>query len=261
MWTLITGAGSGIGRALSFELAEMGHDLILAGRTGSKLAEVAEAIAHRWPQSQVVTQRVELADSASTRELATKVCAVTDSLGGFVHCAGTGEPAADLASLDLADFQKALAVNVSAPLLLVQSLLPVLAGNKPAARVVMIGAGMDTQAQPGTGSYGISKMALRRLVQQLAVEFGALADGPVVSLFQPGLVDTPGIRDHIRQATALALPHAGWLNERLDAGDCLSAEQAASALAFTLSELPGSEFNNGVFSARDLVDSLSFSAS
>ncbi|WP_166254980.1 SDR family oxidoreductase [Marinobacter salicampi] len=261
MWTLITGAGSGIGRALALQLAEMGHDLILAGRTESKLAEIAGQIGRDWPQRTVVTQAVELADPGSTHELAAKVCTVTDRLGAFIHCAGAGEPAGDLAGLALSDFQEALAVNLTAPLLLSKSLLPVLTGNDPSARVVMIGAGMDTQAQTGTGSYGISKMALRRLVQQLAVEFGALADGPLVSLFQPGLVDTPGIRDHVRKASALGLPHASWLSDRLEAGDCLSAEQAASALAYTLSDLPRSEFNGGVFRAGELVDSLSFSAS
>ena len=102
----------------------------------------------------------------------------------------------------------------------------------------MIGAGMDKHAQPGTGSYGISKMALRRLVRQMSVEFDTMPDGPVVSLFQPGLVDTPGIRSHIKKAGDLNLPHAEWLAGRLEAGECLTAEQAANMLASAMVDRP-----------------------
>lgn len=57
------------------------------------------------------------------------------------------------------------------------------------------------------------------------------------------------------------LPHAEWLNRRLSSGDCLTAEQAASALAFTLNQVPESDFHGAVFNGADLVDSLSFAAS
>lgn len=261
MWTLITGAGSGIGRALALELAPRGHNLILAGRTVQKLEDVAETVRAEGPDCELMTLEVDLADPESTRNLAHQVGDAVDHLSAFVYCAGVGEPAADFASLGLIDFQEALAVNVSAPLLLTQSLLPLLKGGDPASRIVMIGAGMDKHAQPGTGSYGISKMALRRLVRQMSVEFDTMPDGPVVSLFQPGLVDTPGIRSHIKKAGDLNLPHAEWLAGRLKAGECLTAEQAASALAFTLNQVPESDFHGAVFNGADLVDSLSFAGS
>lgn len=261
MWGLITGAGSGIGRALALELAAGGYDLILSGRTAPKLEQVAETIRHKKPECQVMTLPVDFADPVSTRDLANRVCNSVDRLSAFVYCAGAGEPAADFANMELIDFQEALAVNVSAPMLLTQSLLPVLEGSDPASRIVMVGAGMDKHVQPGTGSYGISKMALRRLVQQMSVEFEAMPGGPVVSLFQPGLVETPGIRSHIEKAGKLNLPHAKWLAGRLKAGECLTAEQAASVLAFTLNQVPESDFHGAVFSGSELVDSLSFAGS
>ena len=117
MWTLITGAGSGIGRALALELAAQGHDLILAGRTVSKLEEVATKLRVEAPDREVMTLQVDLADPESTRDLAQQVSDAVDRLSAFVYCAGVGEPAADFASLGLIDFQEALAVNVSAPML------------------------------------------------------------------------------------------------------------------------------------------------
>lgn len=261
MWTLITGASSGIGRALALELGQQGHNLLLSGRDKSRLSQVAETIREQSPESRCEILPADLSDPGSTRELAARIGDVVERLDAFVYCAGIGEPAPDFASLELIDFQEALAVNVSAPLLLCQQLLPLMRGGDVASRIVMIGAGMDKQAQPGTGSYGISKMALRRLVRQMAVEFDTMADGPVVSLFQPGLVDTPGIRKHIAKAETLDLPHGRWLAGRLDAGECLTAEQAASALVFTLRQVPDSDFHGAVFNGRDLVDSLSFAAS
>lgn len=261
MWTLITGASSGIGRALALELGQQGHHLMLSGRDKGRLTAVADAIRDQSPGCRVELLPADLSDPASTRDLAHQVGETVERLDSFVYCAGIGEPAPDFASLELIDFQEALAVNVSAPMLLCQQLLPLMRGGEAASRIVMIGAGMDKQAQPGTGSYGISKMALRRLVRQMAVEFDTMAEGPVVSLFQPGLVDTPGIRKHIARAEDLNLPHARWLSGRLEAGECLTAEQAASALAFTLRQVPDSDFHGAVFNGRDLVDSLSFAAS
>ena len=255
MWTLITGAGSGIGRALALELASRGHNLILAGRTASRLEEVAAAIQRDSPASDVMIEPVDLADPASTRALARRVMATARQLSTFVYCAGVGEPAADFASMEFADFQQALAVNVSAPMLLTQSLLPVFTGGTEASRIVMVGAGMDKHVQPGTGSYGISKMALRRLVEQLAVEFEGMENGPLVSLFQPGLVDTPGIRTHTQSAANMKLPHADYLRQRLDSGKCLTAGQAALALALSLTRVSDRDFHGSVFKASDLLDS------
>ena len=255
MWTLITGAGSGIGRALALELASRDHNLILAGRTESKLEEVASAIQQSSPASEVVIQPVELAEPSSVQVLAKRVTETVHHLSAFVYCAGVGEPAADFASMEFADFQQALAVNVSAPMLLTQSLLPVLTGGTEASRIVMVGAGMDKHVQPGTGSYGISKMALRRLVEQLTVEFEGMENGPLVSLFQPGLVDTPGIRAHTQRAGELQLPHADYLRQRLDSGECLTVGQAALALALSVTRVSDRDFHGSVFRASDLLES------
>jgi len=261
MWALITGAGSGIGRALAWELAGQGYDLVIAGRTDTHLSQVASEIRGIYQQRTVETACVDFSDPLQSKVLAQRVKNLTDHLEVLVHCAGAGEPAADFATLDYDDFQRAMAVNVSAPMLLVQALLPLLSGHEPASRIVVIGAGMDKRVQPGTGSYGISKMALRRLMLQLSVEFDAIPQGPVISLFQPGLVDTPGIRRHREKAAHLGLPHVQWLSDNLEKGDCLTAEQAASALTYTLCQLPESEFHGAVLHAPELVDALFFSGS
>lgn len=261
MQTLITGASSGLGRALALELASEGHRLFLVGRNASRLDDLVQEIHRDFQHVDVVTEITDLSVPEQCRQLAVRIAKETIRLDFLVHCAGAGEPAADFASLDFRDFQEAMAVNVSAPMLLTQSLLPLLTGHEPASRIVMVGAGMDKRVQPGTGSYGISKMALFRLMLQLSVEFDSIKRGLVISLFQPGLVDTPGIHDHVEKAKILGLPHAQWLKDRLKNANCLTAEQAASALAFTLLQVPESDFHGSVFHAPELVDSLFFTGS
>ncbi|MGM0449401.1 MAG: SDR family NAD(P)-dependent oxidoreductase [Pseudomonadota bacterium] len=261
MKTLIVGAGSGIGRALAFEMAARGHDLILAGRARSKLDEVASGIRAEHTSIDVTALTVDLADTGECQGFCSELLALTHKINNLVYCAGVGEPSADFASLDPADLQKALAVNATAPATLIHGLLPILSGNHPLSRIVLMGAGVDRRIQPGTLSYGVSKMALRRLFEQLSVELKPDQGAPAVSLLQPGLVDTQGLQDHLSKARLLNLPHATWLKQRLSAGDCLSPEQAASVIAYTLDDVPVMDFHGQVFHGPDLADSLFFSAS
>lgn len=261
MQTLIIGAGAGIGRALALEMAARGHDLILVGRTGWKLDQVADRVRTGHPTTHLTTRVVDLVDMAQCQRLCSELSATVNGIRNVIFCAGAGEPAAGFAGLDPADLQQALTVNTTAPATLIQGLLPVMSGNHPLSRIVLMGAGMDRRIQPGTLSYGVSKMALRRLFEQLSAELIPDQGDPAISLMQPGLVDTPGIQDHMSKAALMELPHAAWLNQRLTQGDCLSAEQAALAIAYTLDDVPISDFHGQIFHGEDLVDSLSFDAS
>ena len=134
-------------------------------------------------------------------------------------------------------------MNVTAPLALTQAFLPLLRRAAP-ARVLLVGAGIADRAQPGTGIYGITKKALARLFEQMVTDFEheGPADLPAVALFQPGLVDTEGLRDHIAAAEACDLPHAAWLDQALGQGQARSPDEAAEAMAALL-DLPGERFH------------------
>jgi 3-oxoacyl-[acyl-carrier protein] reductase len=261
MQTMIVGAGSGIGRALAFEMAGRGHDLILAGRTQGHLEDIASQVSSRHNSIEVAIRRLDLVETEQCQALCSELRSTTERINNFIYCAGVGKPAGGFRDFNPADLQEALTINTVAPTTLMHGLLPVLSGDHPLSRIVLIGAGMDRRIQPGTLSYGVSKMALRRIFEQLSVELVPDEGDPAVSLFQPGLVDTPGIRDHLSKARFFNLPHAGWLDQRLKSGDSMSAEQAASAIAHTLHEVPITDFHGTVFHGADLVDTLSFSAS
>ncbi|KAF0280422.1 SDR family oxidoreductase [Spiribacter aquaticus] len=244
---VITGAGSGIGAALAVELADRGLSVALIGRrrdalerTCASLPEGATGfvlpgdIAIRDDRQRLITKLGERLEPTGAR------------LRYLVHNAGVGEPATGIEGIDPDDLAQALAVNVTAPLALTQGLLPLLRAAYP-SRVLMVGAGIADRPQPGTGSYGISKKALARLFEQLTMEFARSAvTEPDVALFQPGLVDTPGIRTHLEAARRCGLPHVDYLDQALAAGQSRSAEAVAGAMAEALIDMSTEHFAGAV---------------
>ena len=171
-----------------------------------------------------------------------------------MHCAGAGDPAADFAAMRPKALEEAIAVNVTAALDLTQRLLPLLL-EAPQSRLMLVGAGIADRPQPGTGVYGISKQALARLFEQMKVDFEHQAESgrPALALFQPGLVDTEGLRDHVARAERCRLPHAAWLKARLEDGDALLAGQAADAMVRALLDLERDAFHGQILHARELL--------
>jgi len=78
----------------------------------------------------------------------------------------------------------------------------------------------------------------------------------LVALFQPGLVDTEGLRAHLAAARTCGLPHAAWLAERLAGGDAQTPEATAAAMADALLRLPCSDFHGAELRPDDLARCL-----
>lgn len=249
-WALITGAGSGIGAALAQALSARGVGVVLVGRRADRLSAVQEQLAG--------AALVVPADIASAQDrarllaaVAARLTAANGQLRHLVHNAGIGLPSPDLAGTDPAGLEHAFAVNVTAPLALTQAFLPALRRAAP-ARILMVGAGIADRAQPGTGIYGITKKALARLFEQMVTDFAreAQTDLPAIALFQPGLVETEGLRDHVAAAQACDLPHAAWLDAALRDGQAQSATEVAGAMAAALLDLPAADFHGEVLRPR-----------
>lgn len=174
---MVTGAGSGIGRAIARALAAEGMRLVLVGRSAERLHEVGREVG-----GQAAVVPADLATPAGLADAASHAGGALDLL---VHSAGafhagrvTDTPAADWARLD--------ALNVHAPVLLTASCLGAL--RAATGQVVFINstAGLRTG---GGGAYGAGKHALRAAVDALRQEVNG--DGiRVLSIF-PGRTDTP----------------------------------------------------------------------
>jgi NAD(P)-dependent dehydrogenase (short-subunit alcohol dehydrogenase family) len=176
---LVTGAGSGIGRAIALALAREGLNLVLVGRDRHKLGAVAGEAA--------TPVRMVTADLATTEGLNVVVDAVGDRLHVIVHCAG-GYLREPIASLSANAWRPLEELNVRAPILLVAGCL----GRLRAAQgqVVFINSTAAlSSGSPGLAAYAASKHALKAAADVLRQEVNPYGIR-VLSIF-PGRTDTP----------------------------------------------------------------------
>jgi NAD(P)-dependent dehydrogenase (short-subunit alcohol dehydrogenase family) len=151
---VVTGASSGIGRAIAEALAEAGADLVLVGRDEARLHEAIDAVLARGAEAEPVV--VELtADEAP----AMIVAAAVERFGGvqiLVNCAGIFEPQ-PFETQPLESFDRQMAVNVRAPFALTQAALPYL---RPGGAVVNISSIAGHAGFPQSAAYCASKGAI-----------------------------------------------------------------------------------------------------
>lgn len=162
---LITGAGSGIGRALAIAAAREGMDLVLVGRRQAALDETRA----RLPDS--VRVQVVQADITGAADRARLVAILRQSFGRLdllVHNAGT-QWAGRLGDMEDGALEAMLRTNVQAPIALTRDLMPCLAAAAP-SRVVFVGSMFGDIAFPLFGAYSASKAAIRGFAEALRRE-------------------------------------------------------------------------------------------
>ena len=135
---LLTGATSGLGRAVAGKLAEEQGRLILHGRDPGRLGQLADELADAQADIDVV--QADLSDLNQVKQLAEKVAELTDHLDVLVHNAGVGKGADDTRQLSADGYELRLAVNHLAPFVLTQRLLPLLETAAP-SRIVNVASG------------------------------------------------------------------------------------------------------------------------
>ena len=178
---LITGASSGIGRALTLALAHTEASLHLVGRNSATLAELARQ-ARSWG-AQAQTYRLELTDDDAVTRFAETFAAPLDVL---VHSAGTVSLGA-LKNASVADFDAQYRLNVRAPYLLTQLFLERL--ERTHGQIVFINSGAGLGARAEWGQYAATKHALKAVADSLRAELAGT--GVRVMSVYPGRTASP----------------------------------------------------------------------
>jgi len=182
--TVVTGASSGIGRAVALALAAQRATVCLVGRDRDRLADVAGAAGLTSPR--VLIQQADLSREAEVQQLAGRLRAELTSIDILVHSAGVFRSGA-FTSAAPEDFDCLYHVNARAPYRLTQALLPLLRASR--GQVVFINSSAALGGATGNGLYTASKHALRALADSLRQEVNA--DGIRVLSVYPGRVATP----------------------------------------------------------------------
>jgi NADP-dependent 3-hydroxy acid dehydrogenase YdfG len=162
---LVTGASSGVGRAISAALAHQCEEMYLVGRDPVRLAETA-AITRDF--SQVRNCPVDLTDEESIRALQCQIEGESGRLDVLVHSAGIfSQSRLDEARIE--DFDRQYAINVRVPYMLTQRLLPLLEAARGQVVFLNSSAGL-TAKRAEIGQYAATKHALRAIADSLREE-------------------------------------------------------------------------------------------
>jgi NADP-dependent 3-hydroxy acid dehydrogenase YdfG len=158
---VITGASSGIGRALAVALANEQARLHLLGRDASKLESLRQELS--TTTEAITVYAFDLADDARVKHFAEQL----GTLDVLIHSAGVVK-LAPLAEAAIEDFDWHYRVNVRAPYLLTQLLLDKLSASQ--GDIVFVNSGAGLSAKASWSQYAASKFALRAIADSLRAE-------------------------------------------------------------------------------------------
>lgn len=183
-WVIVTGASSGIGRAIAVELGRRSARLVLIGRNEDRLRETAALL----PAD---AARVVVQDLHQIEALQTLVGDHARDYGrvyGLCHCAGTVETR-PLASFQAASFREMVDVNVIAALELARAVCRRTVMTEEGGALLFIASIYGLVGMPGQLVYSATKGALQSAARTMAIE---LARRRIrVNTLSPGLVHTP----------------------------------------------------------------------
>jgi NAD(P)-dependent dehydrogenase (short-subunit alcohol dehydrogenase family) len=202
---LVTGATSGIGRAVAFRLAADGADVIAVGRDAERGRRTVDEIAANGGRARFVS--ADISDPASVSALVEHAEEV-DILVNNAGLALWGPTDA----LDVEDFDALFATNVRGPYFLVAALAPRMA-RRGAGSIVNIGSMAGRVGLPGSAAYGATKAALESMTRAWATEFSP--HGVRVNSVAPGPTYTAAGTKEQMDAYAPSLP----LNRVADPGE------------------------------------------
>lgn len=186
---LVTGAGDGIGRAVSLALADHGATVILLGRTQDKLEAVYDEIKKRGgPEPALAPVNLEVATPADYAELAGLFEREFDRLDGLLHNASLLGEITPLDQYPTATWDSVMQVNLHAELQLTQALLPLMRNSEDAS-LVFTSSGVGRRARAFWGAYAVSKFAVEGMMQIFAQELDKTSPIRVNSI-NPGATRT-----------------------------------------------------------------------
>ncbi|MEV6217963.1 SDR family oxidoreductase [Nocardia sp. NPDC051833] len=188
---LITGASRGIGLGIANRLAQQGYSLTITARDADRLTAVAADL-RALGAPEVVAVAADMADEDGIARLLAEHADRYATLSALILNAGVGTAGA-LADSSMKRFDKTVAVNVRAPLQLVQGALPMLraaAAADPAhgAKVVALSSITGVYAEAGLAVYGAAKAAMISLLATLNAEESG--NGVTATAIAPAYVDT-----------------------------------------------------------------------
>ena len=189
---IVTGASSGIGRAIALALAAQGACPYIVGRNTDALREVTEAARRDSPKAQMY--RADLLREEDIQALVSDVERAHGKLDILVHCAGSISHG-ELANTSVSELDTLYRANVRGPYLLTQLALPLLRVGP--GQIVFINSSSGLRARARAGQFSATQHAMKAIADSLRDEVNA--DGIRVLNVFPGRTATPRTERLFRQ--------------------------------------------------------------
>ncbi len=166
---LVTGAGSGIGRAVSLGLQAAGYSVVLAGR---RAAELEATAAQGSPDGgEMLPVPADVSDPAQVRDLFAQTAAAFGRLDILFNNAGTNAPAVPMEDLSFEQWSQVLAVNLTGPFLCAQQAIRMMKAQKPSGgRIINNGSISAHVPRPRSAPYTASKHGITGLTRSIALD-------------------------------------------------------------------------------------------
>ena len=166
---LVTGAGSGIGRAVSLTLQKAGYSVVLAGRRAAELEKTAAAASAGGGKMLAVP--TDVSKPEAVRALFAKIGEVFGRLDVLFNNAGIGAPAVPLENLTWEQWNTVVGVNLHGPFLCAQEALRLMKAQQPrGGRIINNGSISAHTPRPNSTPYTATKHAITGLTKCLALD-------------------------------------------------------------------------------------------
>jgi NAD(P)-dependent dehydrogenase (short-subunit alcohol dehydrogenase family) len=226
---VVTGAGSGIGRAAALAVAARGARVSLVERDRAALSGTAGEL--EAAGAVVLAHHVDVSNEDEVRSAFDATDAAWAGIDAVVSAAGiTGAQGAGIGDVDLETWNRVIATNLTGTFLVSKH-----AAAKMIPRgqgvIVLVGSGAGVVRPSGSLAYGASKGGIHGFALSLAD--GLAADGVRLHLLSPGTVDTPLLRHMIEEGVAHGAPAEYAATLLAGAGD---ARGVGELIAFLVSD-------------------------
>ena len=239
MVAVVTGGGRGIGRGIALGLAAAGWQVAVLARSAHQLAETVDLSGGR-----ILAVTADVAQPPAVKAMAREVEEKLGLADLLVNNAATVDPLGPFLETDPGEWWRCQEVNVRGPMLCCRELLPGMIARR-AGRIINLVSGAGCQAFADLSAYVVSKTALIRFSEQLALELRP--HGVSVFPIRPGLVRTAMV-----EGARHRLP---FIQQLIDDGWEFTAEEVA-ALVLALASGRADSLSGRLFSVGDDVDEI-----
>ncbi len=179
---VVTGASSGIGRAIASRAATEGANVLAVGRRRDALEELAAA------HERIRPHVTDLTDEDGARGMISAALSAFGGLDGIVHAAGTVRRNEDLRETSDAELVEHLNQNLVVSMRVAREAYAAMTA-RGSGSIVLVGSQLAHIGAPGYATYSAAKGGVTAFARALAVDAGPL--GVRVNVLAPGVVDTP----------------------------------------------------------------------